>query len=95
LNDLVKIYFVVSTRNSQTGEIDFDIATNQSKVQRHVRRIYGTGHYNRSVVEHRLEKCQSGKWFPEQHRARKNRDREDARVRKAVHVQYLKSLRTR
>ena len=93
MSDLVKVYFVVSSRNHRTGQISFSLGDNLVKLPRGARRIYGTGHYNRGIVMSRLQKCEGGEWFPEQHKARKSREREDSKLRKKLHAQYLRSLK--
>lgn len=93
MSDLVKVFFVVSNRNHQTGEINYDLGDNYSLVSRGSRRVYGTGHYSREIVVSRLNKCRNGEWFPEQHKARKSREREDTRARKVMHSRYLRALK--
>lgn len=93
MSDLVKVYFVVSTRNHRTGKISYSLGDNFSQVPKGSRTVFGTGHYDRDVVMGRLRKCRSGEWFPEQHQARKAREREDTRMRKRLHAQYLKGLK--
>ena len=93
MSDLVKVYFVVSTRNHRTGQINYNLGDNYARVPRGGRRVFGTGHYDRGIVMSRLRKCQDGAWFPEQHKARKNREREDTRQRKKLHAAYVKTLK--
>lgn len=93
MSDLVKVYFVVSTRNHRTGQVNFSLGDNYAKLPRGARRVYGTGHYDRGIVMSRLRKCRAGEWFPEQHKARKHREREDAKMRKRLHTKYLKDLK--
>ena len=93
MSDLVKVYFVVSNHNHRSGQINFSLGDNMARLPRGARRVYGTGHYNRGIVMSRLKKCQVGEWFPEQHKARKSREREDSKFRKMLHARYLRSIK--
>ena len=97
MSDLVKVYFVVSTRNHRTGQINFSLGDNYNKLPRGARKVYGTGHYDRDVVLTRLRKCRAGEWFPEQARERRKRNRELDRVltrqRKEAHSAYMKLIK--
>lgn len=88
--DLEKIYFIVSYR-TRDGYISYDIADNLRPLPRGARKVFGTGHYFRGVVESRLEKCQDGSWFNEQREERRLRDQEDERMRKELHAEYLRN----
>jgi hypothetical protein len=97
MGDLVKIYFVVSTRNHRSGQINYSLGDNLSQMPRGARSVHGTGHYDRGVVLSRLRKCRAGEWFPEQARSRRKRnrelDRQLVKQRKAAHARYLASLK--
>lgn len=93
MSDLVKVFFVVSTRDYNTGKIDFSLGDNLSELPRGARRVFGTGHYNQDLVLGRLKKCQDGTWFTEQRQERLAREREDVRYRKKLHKQYLRDLK--
>jgi hypothetical protein len=92
---LEKIFFVVSTRNHRTGEINYELADNYTRLPRGVRRVFGTGHYDRGLVMKRLQKCRDGVWFKEQHKERRKREEEDTRVRQRIHRDYLRSVKRR
>ena len=97
MSDLVKVYFVVSTRNHRTGQINYSLGDNTSPMPRGARSVHGTGHYDRGIVLSRLRKCRAGEWFSEQARERRKRKKELDRVlvkkRKAAHAKYLASLK--
>lgn len=98
MGDLVKIFYVVSTRNHRSGTVYYNVGDNYAEMPRGGRRIFGTGHYDRDVVMSRLRKCRNGEWFPEQHKTRKTHRRELERLvnrqRKQAHVDYLKSQKS-
>lgn len=95
MRDIEKIYFVVSFRDHRTGNINYQLGDNFTQIPRGGRRVFGTGHYNRELAVERLRKCEDGLWFKEQRRERKQREAEDARLRKRIHREYVRSLKRR
>ena len=97
MGDLVKVYFVISTRNHRTGQISYSLGNNYEKLPRGARSVHGTGSRDRDIVLSRLRKCRAGEWFSEQAKDRRKRQRELDRVltkqRKAAHERYLASLK--
>ena len=91
MQKLEKIYFVVSFRDHRNGGVNYELADNYASIPRGSRRVFGTGHYDRTLVMQRLRKCENGTWFKEQHADRRRRDKEDERYRQRLHREYLRT----
>lgn len=89
---LEKVYFVISTRNHQSGEISYQLSDNLSPRIRGARKVTGTSTCNPRLARRRLQQCQSGKWWGYQRKEEARRAKEDDRYRKSLHKAYLRTL---